>query len=290
MRIRTRYLTFHRKRVRKKYERRWETGGVNFLFSFSDLLFNQKSNDTAAKFVHDKISAIVKDPDTAEKLRPNNHPLGAKRICCGAHYYETYNRENVTLVDISEVSIEHFTSAGLRDVRGREYELDALILATGFDAMSGAISAIDIHGREGFVLKDQWSNGPRTYLGLMSYGFPNLFMITGPGSPSVLSNMIVSIEQHVEWIDACLGYLRENDYVQIQPELAAQADWVHHVQEVANKTLLPLANSWYMGSNIPNKPRLFMPYVGGVPTYGKICENMAINEYRGFSMVSRNPF
>ncbi len=270
-------------RRREEYEKRWTIGGTAFMGSFKDLLSNQESNDTAAEFVRDKIRAIVQDPRTAELLAPKSYPIGTKRICVDTDYFATYNRPNVTLVDLNAAPIEAITPAGLR-TRAQEYAVDAIVFATGFDAMTGALAAIDIRGRGGEALKEKWAAGPRTYLGLMSAGFPNLFMITGPGSPSVLSNMIVSIEQHVDWLTDCLAYLRDRQMTSIEPTQQAEDSWVAHVNEVGDRTLYPRAASWYMGANVPGKPRVFMPYVGGVGTYRQECADIAAQGYAGFTL------
>jgi cyclohexanone monooxygenase len=264
-----------------EYERRWAAGGTAFMASFSDLLLNKEANDTAADFVRNKIRAMVKDPEVAEALCPSNHPIGTKRICVDTRYYETFNRPNVRLVNLHKAPIERITEHGVR-AGGEEHRFDALVFATGFDAMTGTILAMDITGREGVSLRQVWADGPRTYLGLMTAGFPNMFMITGPGSPSVLSNMIVSIEQHVEWITALLARMRANGQASVEATAAAQEEWVAHVNEVAHRTLYPQANSWYMGANIPGKPQLFMPYVGGVGTYRQRCDAIAAEGYPGF--------
>ncbi|MEC8165189.1 MAG: NAD(P)/FAD-dependent oxidoreductase, partial [Pseudomonadota bacterium] len=252
------------------YKKRWAIGGAGFLTSFNDLLFSQESNDTASEFVRNQIRRIVKNPETAELLAPKTYPIGTKRICIDSGYFQTYNRENVDLVDISEKPIQRITREGLI-VNGREFEFDSIVFATGFDAMTGTLFNVDIRGRNDLALKEKWYAGPRTYLGLMSETFPNLFMITGPGSPSVKSNMLVSIEQHVDFVTESIIYMREHGLELMEPDVAAEDDWVDHVQEAANKTLFPRANSWYMGANIPGKPRLFMPYIGGVGTYRRIC-------------------
>ncbi|MBX9910093.1 MAG: NAD(P)/FAD-dependent oxidoreductase [Beijerinckiaceae bacterium] len=264
-----------------EYERRWRKGGANFMHAFNDILVDKAANATAADFVRAKIRETVSDPDTAQALLPHDHPLGTKRICVDTGYYETFNRDNVTLVDVRHAPIETLTETGLR-AGGKDYAFDAIVFATGFDAMTGALASIDIRGRDGMALKEAWTAGPRTYLGLMSAGFPNLFMITGPGSPSVLSNVIVSIEQHVDWIADCIEALRAAGDHLIEPEIGAQETWVAHVNEVAHRTLYPQANSWYMGANIPGKTRVFMPYIGGVGAYRAICDEVAANGYRGF--------
>jgi cation diffusion facilitator CzcD-associated flavoprotein CzcO len=267
-----------------EYEARWAAGGTAFMAAFADLATNQRSNDTAAEFVRAKIRETVKDPETAELLAPKNHPIGTKRICVDTRYYETYNRANVALVDVRSKPITEFTANGLR-AGGTEYAVDAVVFATGFDAMTGAVLKIDIQGRGGLTLRDKWEAGPRTYLGLMTAGFPNLFLITGPGSPSVLSNMMVSIEQHVDWIADCLAYLRSRRLGCIEATPEAEDSWVAHVNEVADSTLYPLANSWYVGANIPGKPRVFMPYIGGVGAYRLKCDEIAGNGYAGFHLT-----
>jgi len=247
-----------------QYEAKWQEGGsISFLYSYTDLLVNKAANDTASEFVRNKIRSIVKDPAVAELLAPKDHPIGTKRLCLDTDYYETYNRENVTLVDVRSAPIEEITERGVK-TRDAEYELDAIVFATGFDAMTGALREIDIRVGNGPTLAEKWAGGPLTYLGLMVSGFPNMFVITGPGSPSVKTQMIVAIEQHMNWIAGCLETMRERGMSRIEPSAEAERDWVQHVNEVADSTLYPLANSWYVGANIPGKPRVFMPYVGGV--------------------------
>ncbi|MDR3534445.1 MAG: NAD(P)/FAD-dependent oxidoreductase [Rhodopila sp.] len=265
------------------YEDRWASGGTTFMAAFNDLITNKASNDTAAAFVRGKIKAIVKDPATAELLAPTNYPIGTKRICVDTDYYLTYNKPNVSLVDVKNTPIEAITPDGLR-VGNEEYKFDAIVFATGFDAMTGALTKMGIVGRNGATLAAKWEAGPRTYLGLMTAGFPNMFMITGPGSPSVLSNMIVSIEQHVDWISDCLSHLSDRQIDCIEPALSAEDAWVRHVNEVADTTLYPSAASWYMGANIPGKPRVFMPYIGGVGAYRQKCDEIAAKGYEGFQM------
>ena len=263
------------------YTKRWAIGGTGFLGSFNDLLTNADANYTAAEYVRQQIKRVVKDKETAEILCPRSYPIGTKRICIDTGYFETYNRENVKLVDISKKPIQRLVTDGII-VDDQLYPFDSIIFATGFDAMTGSIFNVDIKGRDGLALKEKWNAGPKTYLGLMSASFPNLFMITGPGSPSVKSNMIMSIEQHVDLVIETLLSMRRKGFSVVEPELEAENKWVDHVQEVANKTLFPQANSWYMGANIPGKPRLFMPYVGGVGAYREICEEIVANNYRGF--------
>lgn len=267
---------------RAEYEARWAAGGTAFMASFSDLLTSREANDTAADFVREKIRGLVKNPAVAEILAPKDHPIGTKRICVDTAYYETFNLPHVKLVDVRATPITRITADGV-EAGGDTHAVDSIVFATGFDAMTGTILAMDITGRHGITMRDAWADGPRTHLGLMVAGFPNLFLITGPGSPSVLSNMIVSIEQHVDWVGDALAHLRGKGLRSIETTLKAQEDWVAHVNEVAHRTLYPQANSWYMGANIPGKPQLFMPYVGGVGTYRQICDGIAAKGYPGFA-------
>jgi cyclohexanone monooxygenase len=270
------------------YEKLWAKGGSAYLMtSFTDLLRNARSNETLASFVQDKILATVKDPQTAEILMPRDHPIGAKRLCVDTDYYETFNRDNVKVVDARRTPIQEITETGVRTTEA-EYEVDVIAFATGFDAMTGALNEIAITGRNGQSLKDKWSAGPTTYLGLMVQGFPNMFLVTGPGSPSVKSNMVTAIEQHVEWISDCLVHLGHRGIATIEPERAAEENWVRHVNDVADGTLFPRANSWYVGANIPGKPRIFMPYVAGLPAYIEICDEVVAEGYRGFELRARS--
>src|SRR3954452_9537775 len=270
---------------RARYEARWSRGGLTFMSVYNNLALDNAANDTAAEFVREKIAEIVKQPETARLLQPNSHPIGTKRICIDSDYFAAFNRPNVTLVDIKANPIEQILPNGLR-AGDQVYEVDALVLATGFDAMTGSVAKIDITGRDGRTLNDKWAEGPRTYLGLMSNGFPNLFLITVNGSPSVLSNMIVSIEQHVDWIADCAAYMRAHGLEAMEANKDAEDKWVAHVNEVAHGTLYPQANSWYMGANIPGKPRIFMPYIGGVGAYREICNDVAAKGYEGFMMTA----
>ena len=270
----------------REYEDRWNRGGLGFTGAFSDLLVARESNDTAAEFFRAKIRAAVRDPAVAETLVPKGYPLGTKRMCVDTDYYDTFNRDNVTLVDVNATPIDAITPRGVQ-TRDAEYDLDSIVFATGFDAMTGALLGIDIRGRAGATLREKWGEGPRTYLGLAIAGFPNLFTITGPGSPSVISNMIVSIEQHVDWIADCLAHLRAQGFGAIEATGDAEEAWVTHVNAVGHATLYPIANSWYMGANIPGKPRIFMPYVGGVGTYRQRCDDVAAKGYEGFTLTSR---
>lgn len=276
-------LAVHDEERRREYEKRWGRGGLGFSATYADLLTNQAANDTAAAFFREKIRSIVRDPAVAETLTPRDYPLGTKRLCVDTDYYATFNRDNVTLVDLRKTPIVAITPKGVR-TSDREYAVDSLVFATGFDAMTGALLKIDIRGRGGRTLAEKWAAGPRTYLGLAVAGFPNLFTITGPGSPSVLSNMIVSIEQHVDWIADCLAYLRARGHATIEATIEAEDAWVTHVNEVGHTTLYPLARSWYMGANVPGKPRVFMPYVGGVGVYREKCDAVAAAGYAGFTL------
>jgi cyclohexanone monooxygenase len=269
----------------REYEARWARGGFGLMASFADLYANREANETAADFVRARIREIVHDPAVAELLSPRDYPVGTKRLCIDTDYYATYNRDNVTLVDARTTPIETITPSGLR-TRDASYELDSIVFAIGFDAMTGTLLAIDIRGRGGCTLREKWAGGPRTYLGVAVAGFPNLFMITGPGSPSVLSNMMVSIEQHVDWIADCIEYLQERNLDGIEATATAEDDWVAHVNEVGDTTLYPQANSWYVGANIRGKPRIFMPYVGGVGTYRQKCADIAADGYAGFTLTA----
>jgi cyclohexanone monooxygenase len=269
--------------VRAALESFWRIGGARFCSAIADTLMNEATNQLVAEFVREKIRAVVKDPEAAAALCPTSHPIGTKRICVDTGYFETFNRPNVKLVDIALRPIERITASGVRIHGGDFHELDMLVMATGFDAMTGALLRIDVRGAGGARLSEKWAAGPRSYLGLGASGFPNLFMITGPGSPSVLSNMLVSIEQHVDWTLACIDWMRQRGYARVEATSEAEQQWVAHVNEVASGTLLPKAGSWYMGANIPGKPRVFMPYAAGVGPYREICDRVASNGYEGFA-------
>jgi cation diffusion facilitator CzcD-associated flavoprotein CzcO len=263
----------------RRFEEYWEKGGLEFAGAYADLVLDERANAEAAAFVRGKIRAIVQDPETAAALSPD-YVIGAKRICVDTGYHATFNRPNVHLVDIRRNPIEAITPDGLR-AGGRDYVLDDIVFATGFDAMTGSLLKIDIRGRQGVRLRERWSAGPRTYLGLATAGFPNMFFVTGPGSPSVLTNMVPSIEQHVDWIADAIAHLRQHGVATMEAEEGAQEAWVEHVNEVASATLFPRANSWYLGANVPGKPRVFMPYVG-FPPYVQKCAEVAARGYEGF--------
>jgi cyclohexanone monooxygenase len=266
---------------RAEYEARWADGGLTYLGAFTDLLIDPAANATAADFIREQIEAIVEDPEVAKRLMPDT-VVGCKRMCVDTGYYATFNRPNVHLVDLRETPIEEITPRGIR-TSDTHRELDAIVFATGFDAMTGALLRIDIKGRDGQTLQDAWEAGPRTYLGLGIAGFPNLFVITGPGSPSVLTNMLVSIQHHVEWIADCIAHMRERGLHRIEATLDAQDQWVDYVNMVADFTLFPSCNSWYLGANVPGKARVFMPLLG-FPPYVERCTEVAEKGYEGFAL------
>ena len=274
--------------IRETLEERWEKGGFRFLHAFepAHILTNREVNETVSEFIREKIRAKVDDPETAETLVPTDHPYGAKRPPMDYNdYYGTYNRDNVSLVDVSEDGqpIEGFTTAGIRTAAA-EYDLDMVVFATGFDAMTGAILAMDIEGRDDRRLNGKWADGPLTYLGLMSRGFPNMFTITGPQSPSVLTNMPMSIEQHVEWIDDCIAYMDAEGYDRIEPTEEAEQRWVSNTNMLASNMLFSDADSWYRGENVPGKPSIFTPFPGGLDQYREICDRVARDDYDGFEL------
>ena len=267
---------------RQEFERRWEEGGFAFLSSYNDFLLNHDANETVAEFVREKIYSIVKDPDTAKKLLPKQ-VIGCKRLCLDSGYYETFNRPNVSLVDVSADPIERITEHGLV-AGGEDHTFDVLVYATGFDAMTGSLLKIDIRGRNNQPLAEAWEAGPVTYLGLSTAGFPNMFMVSGPGSPSVLTNMIMSIEQHVEWISDCISHIVASGKTTIETTETEQTQWVAFVNAVADMTLYPSCNSWYLGANVQGKPRVFMPLLG-FPTYADKCSDVAAKGYEGFVLA-----
>jgi cation diffusion facilitator CzcD-associated flavoprotein CzcO len=265
----------------------WDQGGFAFwLANYQDMFFNKDANDVCAEFLSRKIRETVKDPAIADKLIPKNYPYGTKRQPLDTNYFETFNKPNVLLVDVNETPIEEITPKGIR-TSDQEHEFDIIVFATGYDAMTGPLKKINIRGRGGQSLAQQWEHGPHSYLGLAIAGFPNMFTITGPGSPSVLSNMPVSIEQHVEWITGCIEHMRKLGIDTMEAQADAQAQWTQHVADVANSSLMPSANSWYVGANIPGKPRVFMPYLGGVGPYRQKCAEIAAKGYEGFAFTSR---
>ena len=259
--------------------------GFGAFRTFMDVGMDPEANEMACEMYRQHLATIIDNPTTANGLMPRDYPIGCKRPVIDTDYYKTFNRDNVTLVDLRQGGIQHITSSGVATEQGH-YELDAIVYATGFDAMTGALERIDIRGKNGKSITEEWRAGPRTYLGLQIHGFPNLFTITGPGSPSVLSNMMVSIEQHVDWINDCIEHLDKNQVRAIEPEEEAVDKWITHVNQVAEGSMFtaPSCNSWYLGANIPGKPRIFMPYVGGVGEYRNRCDEIARNGYTGFNL------
>lgn len=267
----------------RAYRAAWNHGGPTFARTFSDILTDPQANHTAAEFVRDRIQDIVDDRDTADRLTPTDHPIGTKRLCVDHGYYETFNRDNVELVDLTYEPIRRIVPCGI-ETESRNIEVDTLILATGFDAMTGSMLSMDIRGRDGRSLDAAWSEGPRTYLGLGIHGFPNMFLVAGPGSPSVLCQMFLAAEQHVEWISDLLAHMREREFGTVEADQKAEEEWVQHVNSVADATLLPLASSWWRGANIDGKAHVFMPYAGGFPAYDQRCREVSGSEYQGFDL------
>ena len=266
----------------REYEERWQMGGLCFMAAYEDLQVSPEANETAAQFIRNKIKEEVNDINVAQLLSPKNL-FGCKRLCVASGYYETFNRKNVNLIDVSETPIDCITPNGV-SVDSKEFKVDTIVLATGFDAMTGALKKIDITGIGNLKLKEKWQDGPRTYLGLTTTGFPNFFTITGPGSPSVLTNMIPSVEQHVEWVSECIRFMMSRGLKQIVANSSAENSWMEHANDLAEKSLRSTCLSWYLGSNVPGKPRVFMPYIGGVPIYVEKCENVVADGYFGFEM------
>jgi cyclohexanone monooxygenase len=266
----------------RQYEEAWSRGGLPFLGAYGDLLFEKAANDTIAEFARRKIRSIVRDPATADLLCPDN-VFGCKRLCVDTGYFETYNLPHVKLVDVSKTPIERFTPQGI-EVDGAEYPLDMIVCATGFAAMTGSFEKIAITGRDGLTLAEKWRAGPRTYLGVGSAGFPNLFIIAGPGSPSVLASMIQSIEQHVDWMADCVAHLRDIGAATIEPLQSYEDEWVEHVNEVSKVSLRSTCSSWYVGANIAGRPRVFMPYIGGFPVYVQKCNEVMTGGFEGFAI------
>ena len=267
----------------REYERRWKSGGANYTHAFNDIFFDRKANDQAAEFVRNKIRSIVRNPEVAAKLAPTDHAIGTKRICVDTEYYATFNLPHVKLFDIKADPIEEIVPTGIRTTHAT-HELDSIVFATGYDAVTGSLDRIAISGRNGLALKQKWTAGPRTYLGIMTSGFPNLFFITGPGSPSVLTNVVMAIEQHVDWIARCLQFMQQQQMEVAEAVADAEDQWVAHVNEVADKTLFPTTASWYTGANVPGKPRVFLPYVGGLGNYTVICDKVAAEGYKNIRM------
>jgi cyclohexanone monooxygenase len=266
----------------QEYERRWQEGGLLFMQSYGDLLLDKKANDTLVAFVHGKIRSLVNDPEIADLLCPDNI-IGGKRLCVDTNYYATYNRDNVRLVDLRKQPIRAINRTGLL-VGDTQYDVDIIVIATGFDAMTGALTSIDIRGKNDASLRERWSEGPSSYLGLAIADFPNLFTVTGPGSPSVLTNMLPTIEQHVEWITDCIADVRRQNCTIIEATAEAENAWWRHVQEVGQLGIKGSTNSWYVGANVEGKARVFMPYLGGFPSYCQKCDEVVANGYEGFAL------
>ena len=267
----------------RRFDAIWDEGMLfGFLGCFNDVMIDPSANAIVSDYLRDRIRSIVTDPVTAEMLCPKSYPVGAKRLCLDTDYFATFNRPNVSLVDLHATPITRLVETGI-ETTAETHDFDTIVFATGFDAMTGPLLGPEIIGREHQSLREAWNEGPRTYLGIMTHGFPNMFMITAPGSPSVMTNMLVSIEQHVEWSTDAIAWMNEHEVVEIDPDLDAQDSWVDHVNEIANFTLMPKGNSWYLGANVPGKPRVFMPYIGGVGPYRQICDGVASDNYQGFT-------
>ncbi|BBY60997.1 cyclohexanone monooxygenase [Mycolicibacterium sarraceniae] len=269
---------------REAFETRWELGGVLFSKTFTDQMVSLQANDEARKFYEDKIRSVIDDPDLAELLIPTDHPIGTKRICTDSNYFQTFNHPNVTLVSVRKTPIESVDETGINTSEAH-FDVDALVLATGFDAMTGTLAKIDIVGRGGHTLVDDWADGPRTYLGLGTDGFPNLFLVSGPGAPAVLANMVLHAEAHVNWIADAIGYLDRQGCAAMEPTADAVDSWIAECAQRAEATLFTKANSWYMGANVPGKPRQFMLFIGGFATYLDICDEVAAAGYKGFDLI-----
>ncbi len=281
-------LTVSEEERQQRYEELWAKGAIPHVGSeFADILLSEDANETLAEFVRSKVRSKVEDPELAEILTPTEFPICTKRTCLDSNYYETFNKSNVHLVDIKKNPIRKITQNGIA-TQDTDFQFDAIVFATGFDAMTGALMAVDIRGRDGQSLKQKWEHGPLNYLGLTVEGFPNFFMITGPGSPSVMTNMVLSIEQHVEWIADCLTYMAAKNLSIIEPTATAENGWVDYVTATADMTLFPKAKSWYMGANVPGKPRVCLPYLGGAAAYRRACDDVATDEYLGFRFDGDN--
>lgn len=269
---------------REAFEKRWQLGGVLFSKTFADQMTDMEANEEARKFYEEKIRAVIDDPEVAELLIPTDHPIGTKRICTDTNYFQTFNRSNVELVSVRATPIESIDSTGI-NTTAAHFDVDAIVLATGFDAMTGTLAKIDIIGRNGRRLVENWSDGPRTYLGLGVDGFPNLFLVSGPGAPAVLANMVLHAEAHINWIADAIDYLDKHEVAAIEATTDAVDDWVAECNRRADATLFPKANSWYMGANVPGKPRVFMLFIGGFATYLGICADVANAGYKGFNLL-----
>ena len=269
---------------RQAFENRWQLGGVLFAKTFPDQMVDPVANEEARKFYEEKIRALIDDPQVADMLIPDDHPIGTKRICTDSNYFQIFNRPNVELISVRKTPIQSIDATGI-NTTDAHFDLDVIVLATGFDAMTGALSKIDIVGRGGQVLRDDWRHGPRTYLGLGVDGFPNLFIVSGPGAPAVLANMVLHAEAHVNWIADCIDHLDKHGYAGIEARLEAVNLWIAECAARAEATLFPKADSWYMGANVPGKPRVFMLFVSGFAVYNDICAEVAAAGYSGFELI-----
>lgn len=269
-------------------DRLWEIGSFRFMFtSYHDIVFDLKANATVAGYIEAKIRDTVTDPAKADVLCEFNHPVGTKRPPIDTNYYETFNRDNVAIVSIRKNPIREVTPDGMTMENGDHYEFDSIVFATGFDTVTGTLNRLNLSGKGGLSLTDKWQDGPQAYLGLCTAGFPNLFMITGPGSPGILTNFPGCIEQNVDWIADVMSRMRETDAVEIEATEEAERQWVADIAAVADTTLFPTVDSWYMNTNLPGKPRVFTAYFNGMHTYAEICADVAANDYKGFEMRSR---
>jgi cation diffusion facilitator CzcD-associated flavoprotein CzcO len=269
---------------RTAFEKRWQLGGVLFSKTFPDQMIDPAANREARKFYEQKVRAVIDDPEVADLLIPTDHPIGTKRICTDSNYFQTFNQPNVSLISVRKTPIESIDVTGI-NTTDAHYDVDAIVFATGFDAMTGALAKVEIVGRDGELLRENWDDGPRTYLGLGVHGFPNLFIVSGPGAPAVLANMVLHAEAHVNWIADCIGYLDAHGYVGIEAGREAVDEWVAECARRAESTLFTKANSWYMGANVPGKPRVFMLFVGGFAVYNDICAEVADAGYKGFVLL-----
>lgn len=269
---------------RAAFEERWQLGGVLFSKTFTDQMTDLEANEEARKFYEEKVRAVIDDPAVAELLIPNDHPIGTKRICTDDNYFQTFNQPHVKLVSVRNTPIESFDPSGI-NTSDAHYDLDVVVLATGFDAMTGALAKIEIVGRGGETLAEDWSNGPRTYLGLGVDAFPNLFLVSGPGAPAVLANMVLHAEAHINWIADTIRYLDEHGYAAIEATPDAVEGWIAECNQRAEATLFPKANSWYLGANVPGKPRVFMLFIGGFAVYLDIINEVADAGYKGFELI-----
>lgn len=269
---------------RAAFEKRWQLGGVLFSKTFPDQMIDSAANQEARRFYEEKVRAVIDDPEVADLLIPTDHPIGTKRICTDSNYFQTFNRPNVDLISVRKTPITSIDATGINTTEGH-HDVDAIVFATGFDAMTGALGKIAIVGRTGQSLRDNWKHGPRTYLGLAVDGFPNLFIVSGPGAPAVLANMVLHAEAHVNWIADCISYLDDHGYAGIEASSDAVNEWVAECVRRAESTLFTQANSWYLGANVPGKPRVFMLFVGGFGVYNDICADVADSGYKGFLLV-----